>query len=461
MYSEAFGEVDAEERRQQFSPASILDNLHACVYAKDLNGRYTYVNQAFCQLVAAPSTAILGSDDSQFFSDDRHIEQPHPEQMVLEFGQPVEQVESGTPLADGRKRIFRTIRAPVRNHQGQIIGLCGVATDITHSPRGERELKPADLPILRSEVYFQTLFEATGEAVLVLDGSRFFDCNQAALNLYGVADKATLCAIEPTALAPEQQPCGTRSATLLAEHLARAYRDNRHRFEWLHRRLSDGVVFPCEVVFSALRLAGRPMLLAAVRDFSERKRYEEQIHHLAFYDGLTNLPNRSLLYDRLDQAMAMNQRSGHHGAVIFLDLDNFKPLNDKHGHAAGDLLLKEVARRLSHSVRGEDTVARMGGDEFVVLLVDLDKSPAAAEVHIVAAADAIRKALALPYRLSLSQHAAPGKVIHYQCTASLGVTLLTPTDKEIDPVFRRADNAMYQAKADGRNRVRISAEIHG
>jgi len=119
---------------------------------------------------------------------------------------------------------------------------------------------------------------------------------------------------------------------------------------------------------------GEPVHLAVTRDIIGRKQIEDQVHQLAFYDPLTQLPNRRLLIDRLGQAMAASKRSARYSALMFLDLDNFKALNDTHGHAAGDLLLHEASKRLKKCVRAMDTVTRFGGDEFVLVLNELDTS---------------------------------------------------------------------------------------
>lgn len=189
------------------------------------------------------------------------------------------------------------------------------------------------------------------------------------------------------------------------------------------------------------------------REITERKQLEEQVRQLAFNDPLTHLANRRLMLEHLDQAMSASKRSHHHGALLFLDLDNFKPLNDQHGHGVGDLLLIEVAERLKTCVREADTVARFGGDEFVVLLCELGTQQHEATVQATAVAEKIRNRLAEPYVLQATPSAP---AIGHQCTASIGVAVFHGRDESQGSVIDRADAAMYQAKEDGRNRIRFA-----
>jgi diguanylate cyclase (GGDEF)-like protein len=262
-------------------------------------------------------------------------------------------------------------------------------------------------------------------------------------------------------LTPPVQPCGTTSAELAARHMEIARSQGHHQLEWTVLRHDTRAEIPLEITLSALELDGRPALLATMRDLTERKRYEEQIHQLAYYDALTGLPNRRLFFDRLAQTLARSQRSGRHGAIIYLDLDNFKPLNDRHGHTAGDLLLQEVARRLSACLREEDTVARLGGDEFVVLLGQIDDGQPdnqrdATLRHARDVAERIRDALARPYVLTMTRCGAPAEQVEHHCSASVGVTLFPPCEMDGEAMLRRADAAMYAAKAAGRNQIHFA-----
>lgn len=198
--------------------------------------------------------------------------------------------------------------------------------------------------------------------------------------------------------------------------------------------------------------------VANYTDITSRKAAENEIKNMAYYDALTLLPNRRMLIDRLNQAMATSSRSRHYGAVMFLDLDNFKPLNDKHGHAVGDLLLVEVARRITSCVREMDTVARFGGDEFVVMLEELDADKATSILQASLVAEKIRTILSQPYILTNMKESQVTTDIVHQCTSSIGVQLFAGHEISADDILKQTDLAMYQAKRVGRNSVHFCEE---
>lgn len=196
-----------------------------------------------------------------------------------------------------------------------------------------------------------------------------------------------------------------------------------------------------------------PVLRIVLTDISNRIRDEEAIRQLAFYDALTHLPNRRLFNDRLDQAMAASKRSGKYAALMFIYLDNFKPLNDRYGHSMGDLLLLKVAHRISSCMREMDTVSRFGGDEFVVLLSELNADLAISSSEASGVADKIRTALAQPYHLTIPRNGNTEVRAEHHCTSSIGVILFFSHEVSREDILRYADMAMYQAKDEGRNRV--------
>jgi diguanylate cyclase (GGDEF)-like protein/PAS domain S-box-containing protein len=225
----------------------------------------------------------------------------------------------------------------------------------------------------------------------------------------------------------------------------------------LVNKRKNGTLYDEEMTITPVRSESDEIahFIAVKQDISERKRAEEQVHELAFHDALTRLPNRRLLNDRLEQTMVASKRHGYYGALIFLDLDNFKPLNDAYGHDVGDLLLVEVARRISNCVRGVDTVARFGGDEFVVILseLDVDKAESAAQANIVA--EKIRITLAEDYVLTIQPKGVPKTTVEHHCTSSIGVVLFINREATPGDIIKWADLAMYQAKAAGRNLIRF------
>ena len=217
---------------------------------------------------------------------------------------------------------------------------------------------------------------------------------------------------------------------------------------WNQRK--NGEVFPEWLTITAVKnSSGRiTHYVGALTDITLRKSAEDEIRNLAFYDPLTRLPNRRLLLDRLHQALASSARSGRQGALLFLDLDHFKTLNDTLGHDIGDLLLQHTAQRLATCIREGDTVARFGGDEFVVMLVDLSTIHEQSLVQAETIGEKILTALSQPYDLSGHE---------YRNTASVGVTLFSNHQATPLELLKEADLAMYAAKATGRNTLRFFA----
>lgn len=224
-------------------------------------------------------------------------------------------------------------------------------------------------------------------------------------------------------------------------------------------QMADGSVRDMESRGSVIKdRNGRIVRVVVVsQDITERKRLQEQVRQMVFHDLLTGLTNRRLFNDRLSQAMAASTRNACQGALLFIDLDNFKPLNDAHGHEVGDLLLIEAANRLRHSVREIDTVARFGGDEFVVMVGQIDHDPAESTDQAGIIAEKLRTALAEPYHLTISHEGNGETTIEHRCSASIGVTLFDRRDTCPGHILRRADAAMYQAKKAGGNQIRFSA----
>ncbi|MFA6921854.1 MAG: diguanylate cyclase [Gallionella sp.] len=248
----------------------------------------------------------------------------------------------------------------------------------------------------------------------------------------------------------------TEQSDEIKAHIDTLFTVGHDVFETRHRH-KDGHLIDVEM--SATFMREFKTFFVFCRDITRRKEFEKALQesenryrHLADYDVLTKLPNRRLLADRLGAAQATSQRSGCFGALMLLDLDNFKPLNDQHGHDMGDLLLLEVADRLKKCVREVDTVARIGGDEFVVVLTELDQDRQKSNEQAHQIAEKIRTSLSAPYELPQLKD---GSHVTHHCSASIGVALFAGHEYTQAAIFKCADTAMYQAKNTGRNQIRF------
>ena len=304
------------------------------------------------------------------------------------------------------------------------------------------ERKKAEIALALSEAKFRTLFDSTNDAVILHDQNRIIDANSAALKLFACATVDEFCSRRLADLSPHQQPDGRNSEKLFRQRVKTSIQHGISQFEWLHKRLNSDETFHADVLISVINLNGNIVVQATVRDITLRKDAEVKMEQMAYYDQLTNLPNRRLLLECLKQSMTSSARSGRGGALLFLDLDQFKHLNDTHGHDIGDLLLQRVGERLTACVREVDTVARFGGDEFVVLLdalsADLSEISAQAETM----GNKILTALQHPYLLATSE---------YSSGASIGATLFIGHQSGVNELLKQADLALYQAKHRGGN----------
>ena len=312
--------------------------------------------------------------------------------------------------------------APVFDNDGRVLYLIATSVSITDRVQAQEQLKLASI-----------VFDYSAEAILITDGNvRVLSVNRAFSTLTGFEEKAVIGTVPPLFE-------GGRHLEEMLGALAESGNwngevewlcsDGRLCFEWLTVTKvldSDGSVSNYIVIFS---------------DISEKKRTEEHIQYLAYYDPLTSLPNRVLLEDRVKQALAVARREQHRIALVFLDLDHFKTINDSLGHHCGDRILAEVGKRLKRSVREVDTVARLSGDEFVVVLTGLQESAQAAAISQKLLAE-----LALPYLTGGTE---------LRLTVSAGISVFPEDGADFPRLIMNADAAMYHAKAMGRNNTQF------
>lgn len=310
---------------------------------------------------------------------------------------------------------------------------------------GSWKRREADLDLIKQqEQKFRILLESSPNPLVIVDATGLIALvNREVVLLFGYEPEELVG--QPVEVLLPQRYHGShialRQAYTQAPQVRRIGKD-----ELLWAVTKQGREVPVTVRLSPIRTEQGLMVAASILDISERRAAEEQIEFLAYHDALTGLPNRRLLLDRLHQALAASTRSGHCGALLFIDLDNFKTLNDTLGHDKGDLLLQQVAQRLATCVREGDTVARLGGDEFVAMLEGLSENPDEAATQAEAVGEKILATLNQTYLLASHE---------IRSTPSIGVTLLCGHQTSIEELLKQADLAMYQAKAAGRNTLRF------
>lgn len=303
-----------------------------------------------------------------------------------------------------------------------------VATDIT-------ERKKAEEAVAESERKYRALFNQVADPVVVTDGQtrRILDCNDAMLEVYGYT-RPELVEMTLLDLMVEEERAAAR-ATLETHRMGRSLAS-------VHRT-KTGLTIDVDIITDEIVYQGRPAWISVMRDISGHKREEKRLSRLANFDPLTGLANRNLFQDRIAQALARSERSSDSVALLYMDLDHFKEVNDLHGHAAGDQLLRLVAGRLESSVRKVDTVARLGGDEFVVLLEGIRHPKDAPPV-----AEKLIDRLRVPFEVEGHE---------LQVTTSIGVALFPQDAEDADGLLRCADIALYNAKRQGRDSVQSYA----
>jgi diguanylate cyclase (GGDEF)-like protein/PAS domain S-box-containing protein len=345
----------------------------------------------------------------------------------LKRGETVRRLETVHLRRDGKEIHIELTVSPIRDAQERIVGASTIGRDISERKRAEENL-------VQMEGKYRGLLEAAPDAMVVVNqGGEIVLVNLQAEKEFGYRRDELLGqkvkTIIPKGFAERLIADGTRSAEdALAQQIGTGLE--------LTGRRKDGSDFPIEIMLSPLKSAEGILVTAAIRNVSVARAMSLQMTHLAEHDFLTELPNRTLVNDRISQAIAAAQRHPTRVAVLFLDLDGFKHINDSLGHPTGDKLLQSIAKRLVKCVRGSDTISRQGGDEFVALLLDVDR-PEDAGIT----ARRMLQVVAEPH--SIDQH-------DLHITASIGVSIYPDDGLDAETLIKNADTAMYQAKEHGR-----------
>lgn len=321
--------------------------------------------------------------------------------------------------------------------------ILSITRDISEAKSAGDRLASSIRALQLSEVRYRTVFETCFDGICIVDlgDGAFLDANPKFLELMGYTRDEVLGRTSAD-LGVWADP---QDRARLLDILRR--QPGCNGFEALLRKKNRDTVWVVLSV-SQIEIDGDPSLIVITRDISAAKAAEDEIRNLAFYDQLTHLANRRLLLDRLRQALASCGRTNSTGAILFIDLDDFKTLNDTLGHKTGDLLLREVARRISNCIRESDVVARLGGDEFVVILEDLSATAEDAAAVAETVAEKLLLSVAEPCQLAGRE---------YSTTSSIGIALFGDLRNSLDDIMQQADLAMYQAKAAGGNVARFFA----
>jgi len=423
----------------------LLDHLPAGVTVHDLDGRIVMANSLASRLLGCSADELIGlgvdARDWGLVHENGApmLPEDYPVIQVLRTRKKVTGMLVGIPAAHSPTPCWMICNAyPEFDEDGNLNGAVLCFTDCT-------ELKDAQQRLAKSEERLRLMLEGSSDAPWDWDlvtGETYY--SERWWNMLGQppgelrSDRATWRRlIHPDDLG--------HVTAFMAELLLSRRTAYSIELRLQHR---DGHYVPVLTRGFVLRDAdGKALRLSGTNtDLTERKQSERRIYELAYFDPLTGLPNRRFLIEELDKTLARHSRSGQYGALLFIDLDNFKLLNDTMGHDVGDMLLRQVAGRLRQALRDSDQLARLGGDEFVVVLENLGASTAEATPHADHVARKILSLLGQPYDL-------PGSLSPR--TPSIGITLFDGSASGIDALLRQADLAMYRAKADGRNTARF------
>ncbi len=404
----------------------LIEAIPGPVYYKDTHSRYLGCNRAYEKFTGKSAKDLIGKTPLQTTTSELAEHYMAADRELLDH--PGSQIYEGkVRFASGEFRDVMFHKATFTLADGKVGGVVGLMLDITDRKQMEDNLRQA-----------ATVFEGAAEGVVITktDGT-IIAVNRAFTEITQYTREEAL------GKNPRILQSGRHSQNFYRDLWATVMRDGRWQGEIWNRR-KNGDIYPEWLSISSVRDERGELVnfVATFSDITQQKQNEEHIQQLAFSDALTRLPNRRLLLDRLEHAVASSVRNRHYGALLFIDLDDFKNLNDTRGHDVGDLLLQQVANRLQGCVREGDTVARFGGDEFVVVLEDLSERLNEATSQVKSASEKILSILNAPYMLEEFQ---------YHSTPSIGITLFGGVDASVDELLKQADLAMYKAKGSGRN----------
>ena len=436
LYNLRVERLNLSKNKQQLQ--NIIDNTSALINIKDKDGHYRLINNAYSDFFGLTSEEVIGKLDHDLFESRLADLFRKNDQAVLESGTPLhfEEESIGT---DGNARTFISVKFPLKDEQNNIYGTCGISTDISDRISEEKALQKLNSKLSLSN----TVLENIIEGVVITDAEfSIIDMNPSFIRLFGYS-REELIGVKPSII---------RSDIHDEDFFDVLYGSLETQGSWhgeIWEKTKSGTVLPQLLTVTCLRnQAGDITHYAGIySDITDLKQTEAKLQKLAHFDSLTGLANRLLLEERTSQAILRAHRGNYKVTMLFIDLDNFKYINDTLGHDIGDRLLKLVAKRFNGLLRDTDTIARQGGDEFVVLL---SKTMHADDAGIIA--NKIRAAGSLPFQVGENE---------LYISTSIGIAVYPDDADSTNGLLKCADMAMYAAKESGKNNFQFfSAELN-
>lgn len=414
--------------RELLSLRQVLNNVGAYIYTKDVAGNYTYANNMVCELFGVALQDVVGCDDSQFFDLEISNQLRLNDRKVLDHGETMVSEELNIIKATGETRIYWTVKAPVRDEQGAIIGMCGISTDITERKRLEAELHE------QRQLLDTVLNNVDSYIYMKSEDRRFLYVNERTAALLGLAPEDIIGKLDSEVI-----------ARATADHL---WEIDRQVFDSGHKMAGEeeitdesGRASYYWSVKVPIVLQDQPKaLIGFSTDITELQLLKKELERQALTDMLTGVSNRRFFMQSLEREFSRARRYSTSLAVMILDIDHFKHINDSHGHHAGDLVLTRVASHLQGMMRQHDILSRIGGEEFAIILPETDAEGACVLANRLC--ESVRE-LAM---LSEEGERLP-------ITVSIGVSALQPSTADSQTMLKLADKALYLSKDAGRDRT--------
>lgn len=423
-------QMESSLRESEARYRQIVVTADEGIWTIDSNANTSFVNPKMASVLGYTEEEMLGRPLTDFMDEQgREITEKNLERRRQGIA---EQHDFKFLHKDGSERWCQLVASPIFDADGHYAGALAMVTDITARRQTESALQEAYR-------YTQAILDNMADGVITFNARGDIESfNTSAHRIFGYSFDEVVgvnIALLITTNHSDQMGCD----------LSQILDGETTQVEVVGKR-KDGSIFPIALSVSLLSRAQPITYVGVIRDITLERQHIEEVHRLAFYDPLTELPNRRLVLDRIEQAILTASRTGQHAALMFLDLDHFKQLNDTLGHDVGDELLQQVGARLQSCVRDCDTVARLGGDEFVVLLEALSTHPIDAASQTEVISRKILQVLGQPYHLL--EHS-------YVSTPSIGVVVFLDQTQSTEELCKKADVAMYQAKSVGRNSIRF------